>query len=188
MTKMEWYVIQVQSGKELEAARTIERVCSETESILTAVPLVEECFSPRYATRIKIRGDWRDISRPLLPGYVIAVTERPQELASVLHSIPRLTRLLTVGDDFVPLRSEEKVWIEEATKKGDRVVPMSIAVGKGDAFSVTEGPLKGREGLVTKVNRRKCQAIVELHVGQITIRTKVGLAILPAKEMNEVDA
>ena len=179
MTKTEWYVIQVLSGKELEAAHTIERVCSEAESDLAATPLVEECFSPRYATRIKVRGEWRDISRPLLPGYVIAVTACPQELASVLHSIPRLTRLLTVGDDFVPLRTEEKAWIEEATKKGDRVVPISVAVGKGDAFTVTEGPLKDREGIVTHVNRHKCLAVVELHVGQITIRTKVGLAIVP---------
>lgn len=179
MAKASWYVIQVQAGKESEAAHTIARVCSEVQENQNDSPLIEECFSPRYATRIKVRGDWKDISRPLLPGYVIAVTERPQELASALHVIPRLTRLLSIGDDFVPLRTEEKAWIEEATKKGDRVVPISVAVGKGDAFTVTEGPLKDREGIVTHVNRHKCLAVVELHVGQMTIRTKVGLAIVP---------
>lgn len=182
MAKPGWYVIQVQAGNEPEIARTIERVCAEKSEETVLDPLIEECFSPRYTTRTKFHGEWQDVSRPLLPGYVIAVTSAPKELAAVLRSIPRMTRILSIGDDFVPLHDEEKVWIEESTRRGDRVVPMSLAVAEGDSFVVKEGPLKGKEGLVTRVNRHKCIAVVELHVGQMTIRTKVGLAIVPEQQ------
>ena len=180
MPKSGWFVIQVQSGHGQRMCEVIRRTCEEFDAMsVMEESLIEEVFSPRYATRTKVHGEWKDVERPLLPGYVVAITTRPDDLGAVLRTIPELTKMLALGESFVPLRSEEKAWIEEATRKGDRVVPMSLAVGKGDAFTVTEGPLKGREGLVTRVNRHKCQAVVELHVGQMTIRTKVGLAIVP---------
>lgn len=179
MAKPGWYVIQVQAGNEPEIARTIERVCAEKSEELAPDSLVVECFSPRYVTRTKYHGEWQDVSRPLLPGYVIAVTPTPKELAAVLRSIPRMTRILSIGDDFVPLHDEEKVWIEESTRQGDRVVPLSLAVVEGDSFVVKEGPLKGREGLISKVNRHKCLATIEFRIAGKTVRTIVGLAIMP---------
>ena len=180
MPKSGWYVIQVQSGREQVMCDVIRRTCEEFDAMsIVEDPLVEEVFSPRYATRMKVHGEWKDVERQLLPGYVVATTSRPDDLGAVLCTIPELTRMLALGEAFVPLREEERMWIEESTKQGDRVVPMSLAVGKGDNFTVKEGPLKGREGLVTRVNRHKCFAIMELHVGQMTIRTKVGLAIVP---------
>lgn len=180
MPKPGWYVIQVWSGYELATCDIIKRTCEEIDRLnLADEPLVEEVFYPRYTARTKFHGEWKEVERALLPGYVIASTSRPEDLSMVLRSIPKLTKMLALGETFVPLRKEERLWIEESTKQGNRVVPMSLAVGKGDSFTVTEGPLKGKEGLVIRVNRHKCIAIVELHVGQMTIRTKVGMAIEP---------
>lgn len=186
MPKPGWYVIQVRSGHEHAMCDVIKRTCEEFDKLsVMDEPLVKEVFSPRYATKTKFHGEWQEVERPLLPGYVIASTSRPDDLGVVLRTIPELTKMLALGETFVPLREEERLWIEESTKQGDRVVPMSLAVGKGDSFTVTEGPLKGREGLLTRVNRHKCMAIVELHVGQMTIRTKVGLAIVPELQQSE---
>lgn len=184
MRQSGWYVIQVQTGREEAMCRLIERVCREAnlQSDEDGYQLIHECFSPQFSTRHKIHGEWTDIQKRLLPGYVIAVTEHAAELAQQLRKIPKLTRLLTMGETFVPLQEEDRRWLEEATQQGDRTVPMSMAYKVGDKIVVTEGPLVGREGQITRINRSKCLAFLELHVGGKKITTTAGLAIVPESE------
>ena len=174
-----WYVIQVQSGKEQAMCQLIERVCAEVDATSeSAKPLLNECFTPQFITRHKFGDEWRDVTKLLLPGYLVAVTERPEALTERLRSIPKFARMLSVGEQFVPLNEAERAWMYEFTSQGERVVPMSMAVKSGDSIVVTSGPLKGKEALITKVNRRKCLAFVELYVGGMKVTTTVGLGIV----------
>lgn len=178
--RQRWYVIQVQTGREQAMCKRIERVCSEADIVRAdGEHLVEEVFTPRYKTRIKFRGEWQDAIKLLLPGYLIAVTAHPEELHELLRNMSDFTRLLTMGESFVPLRDEECQWIDEWTTKGDRVVEMSLAVASGNSWAIYEGPLKGHEGMIVKVNRHKCLAVIEMHVGQMRVHAPVGLAIVP---------
>ena len=179
MSDAGWYVVQVQSGKEQAMCRLIERVCAEADAMdKSQKPLLKECFTPQFITRHKFGDEWRDVTKYLLPGYLVAVTERPDALAECIRSIPEFARVLSVGEQFVPLNEAERAWIDEFTSEGSRVVPMSMAVKSGDAIVVTSGPLKGKEALIKKVNRRKCLAFVELYVGGMKITTTVGLGIV----------
>lgn len=179
MQRAGWYVIQVQSGKEQAMRQLIERVCAEADAVgIETKPLLNECFTPQFITRRKYGNEWRDVKKFLLPGYLVAVTERPEALAERLRAIPEFARMLSVGESFVPLNEAERAWMDEFTSQGNRVVPMSMAVKDGDAIVVTSGPLKGKEALITKVNRRKCLAFVELYVGGMKITTTVGLGIV----------
>lgn len=180
-----WYVIQVQTGHEQQMCQLIQRVCEEANKNANRIQddlLLEEIFAPSFQTRHKFHGEWKDITKLLLPGYVIAVTSHPHELHALLRTVPDFTRVLTIGETFVPLHDEERQWMDEWTHKGDRVVQMSIAVMEGDRYVVTEGPLKGREGMITRVNRHKCLATIELHVGNVRVHTTVGLGIVPQEE------
>ncbi len=147
--------------------------------------LLEECFTPQFTTRRKYRGEWRDMQKLLLPGYVIAVTSRPEELALRMRKVPQFTLLLSMGETFVPLRKDECLWMEEFTEDGDRTVALSIAVKYGDSITVTDGPLKGREGIIKKINRHKCLAYLEVSIGGKRVTTTVGLAVLPKEECSE---
>ena len=180
MRKAGWYVIQVQTGKEQAMCQLIERLCAEADlqSDADGARLLEECFSPRFKTRHKFKGEWQDVEKLLLPGYVIAATIRPDALSLELRKVRELTKLLAVGETFVPLHEDERTWIETFTREGDRTVPMSIADKEGDTLVVTEGPLKGREALITRVNRKKCLAFLELHVAGKKVTTQVGLGIV----------
>lgn len=180
MRKADWYVIQVQTGKEQAMCQLIERICAEADlqSDADGACLLEECFTPKFKTRHKFKGAWQDIEKLLLPGYVIAVTAHPEGVSLELRKVRDLTKLLAVGETFVPLHEEERVWIETFTKQGDRSVPMSLAYKVGDTLVVTEGPLKGREAMITRVNRKKCLAFLELHVGGKKVTTQVGLGIV----------
>jgi transcriptional antiterminator NusG len=180
MQHARWYVIQVQSGREQQLADLILRVCQEHDS-----QLLQECFTPRYRTRRKRNGVYQDEEKLLLPGYLIAVTTAPDRLQRRLRRIPEFTRLLTMTETFVPLRDDERAWIEEWTTKGDRTIPISVAYKKGETLVVTEGPLKGNEGLITRINRRKCLATIELSIDGKRVTTTIGLAIVPTDQTEE---
>lgn len=151
-----WYVIQVLKGREDAMAELIGRVAP--------ADVLEECFSPKYATEMKVRGRWVPCERDLFPGYLVAITDEPRELEIVLAQVPEFCRVLAQGGEFVPLGRDEVEMIGAFTDRGNRVVPMSSAVKDGDRVVVTEGPLVGREGLIREVDRRKSVAVVELDV------------------------
>ena len=147
--------------------------------------LLEECFCPSFLTQTKRSGEWQYVERLLLPGYLIAVTAYPDELRDLLRAVPDFARVLAMGETFVPLRENERAWIEEFTKPGDRTIPMSQGYMRGDTLVATEGPLVGHEGLITRVNRHKSLAVLEFHIGGKRVTTRVGLGIVSEQEAEE---
>jgi transcriptional antiterminator NusG len=177
-----WYVIQVRTATEEAMCRKIERACQEHDDAAAEASRVSlrECFSPRYRTQRKWKGEWESVERPLLPGYVIVDTAHPAQLAQAVRSIRGLSRLLSDGETYEPLDDKERAWIERWTGKGERVIPMSFGRKLADGkVQVTEGPLEGCEAEIVSVNRKKSTADLEFHVGPMRIKTKVGLGILP---------
>ena len=191
MRKAGWYVVQVLTGHEGQACEAIARTCAQAEALQAAEhpelgvrePLLQECFSPTFTHRLKFHGEWRDVQRPLIPGYVIAVTADPDKLRQLLRATPGFTKLLVFGETYQPLRDEERGWIEAATRPQERVVPISVGYREGDSLVVTEGPLKGHEALVKRIIRKKSLAVLELHAGGKRITATVGLAVLPKRDV-----
>lgn len=179
MRAPDWYVIQVQAGREAKACEMIQQACQDVAVQADAGKVLEECFSPSYEFRRKIKGEWVVQKKLLLPGYVIAVTGDPWKLARVLNMIGEFTKLLAMGKTFVPLSADDRSWMERWLTEGDHSIPISIAYKEGDSIVVTDGPLVGHEAMITKVNRRKRIAYLEIHAGQMTIHTTVGLEVLP---------
>ena len=177
-----WYVIQVRSTTERAICRQVEQVCAEhdeaAEDDASRVGL-RECFSPRFKTQRKWKGQWQDVEHLLFSGYVIADARNPEQLAIAISRISGLCRLLSSEEAYVPLNEGERAWVERQTHKGDRVIPMSFAHKVGDDLEVMEGPLKGYTGRILKVDRQNSLAHLEFHLGQMTIKTKVGLAVVP---------
>jgi len=180
MARAKWYVVQVQAGREKAMCKAIERACADVE--YDGTTLLQECFTPTFVRRLKFKGEWQDVEERLLPGYVIAVTNDPVRVARRLYGVHEFSRLLKMNEAFVPLREEERDWIEESTQVGNRSVPISIGYRKGDTLVVTDGPLKGHEAMITRIVRKKCVAVIEIHAGNTRIVTEVGFALLPQKE------
>ncbi|WP_165251864.1 transcription termination/antitermination NusG family protein [Adlercreutzia sp. ZJ304] len=182
MPHFDWYAVQVMSGQERKMIQFIETACAEDdeESADLQEPLVlDECFAPRYRTQKKMYGEWRNVERALMPGYLIAAVNDPVQLAQRLRRVNDFCRVVKSGQTYVPLNAYERTWLEAHTSRGDRVVPMSFGRKVGDTLEVTQGPLKGYEGRITKVKRSDSLALLEFHVGSIRIKTTVGLGILP---------
>ncbi len=170
MQENPWYVVQVPTGAERRLCHLIERVSPPGS--------VEECFSPRYTTQIKKAGEWVDIEKPLLPGYLIVVSSRLNVVLDVLREIPEFARILKMGESFVPLVREERAWIEALTSRGSRCIDMGVGVMEGERVAILSGPLRGHEALITRVNRHKNIAFVEPEICGRKVVTKVGLGIV----------
>lgn len=103
-------MVNVPTGKESALCKVIERIAPEGA--------VRECFSPLYSTQIKRGGEWLDVEKTLLPGYVIVATEHIGRVKRLLREVPEYTRVLNMGESFVPLADGERAWIDAFTRKG----------------------------------------------------------------------
>lgn len=175
-----WYVIQVTTGRERALCEKVRRAADglAEERGLDADEVLEELFSPRYRTRTRRDGAWADDEQPLLPGYLIAVTGRPDLLAQALRRVPDFARVLGNDDAFIPLADGEAAWIDAFTGAGRRTVEMSEGFKEGGKVCVTSGPLVGYEGAITKVDRRKHVAYLQLDVMGRKKEVKVGFSLV----------
>ena len=167
-----WYVVQVLHGHEDVMAGLISSMMPAEQGVL------QEIFSPSYETERKARGRWYRCTRTLLPGYLIAVTEYPDELDRQLHELPEFARVLRRGEVCVPLSDAEVEVIGRDTVPGNRIVPMSAGVKDGETVVVTQGPLKGHEGLITRIDRRHSVAYVTFQMCGQSVNTRLGLAVM----------
>ena len=173
-----WYVVQVSPGQEDKTCALVE--LAARDRLKDGRPVLEECFTPRYQVERKYHGAWRMLQPNLFPGYVIAVTRHVVTLNECLRAVPSFTRILGSEAAFVPLDPTEKSFIDTFTTCKHRVIELSRAVvaQEGDRVVVTEGPLVGREGWITKINRRKSTARIETSMFGRTLNVEVGLAVL----------
>ena len=87
-------------------------------------------------------------------------------------------RMLGNDNSFTPLAPDEVAWLEAFTTAKTHVVEMSQGVIEGDTVMVTEGPLKGREALITKIDRHKRLAYLDMHMFGRTKSVRIGLEIV----------
>ena len=124
-------------------------------------------------------GQWRRVTETLFPGYIFIETSRPAEAAVALRRTPTFTRLLGGNDDkFIPLSADEVTWLEVFTTAKGHVVEMSEGIIEGDNVIVTDGPLKGHEALISKVDRHKRLAYLDMQMFGRTKTVRVGLEIV----------
>ena len=176
-----WYVVQVSPGQEDKTCALVE--LAARNRLKDGRPVLEECFTPRYQVERKYHGAWRMLQPNLFPGYVIAVTRHVVTLNERLRAVPSFTRILGSETSFVPLDSTETAFINAFTTEKHRVIRLSraVSVSEGDRVVVTEDPLVGREGWITKINRRKSTARIETNMFGRTLSVEVGLAVVSGK-------
>lgn len=167
---MALYVIQVVGGKEQHVCDLVNKLLSDG---------IKECFIPRREVMRRVEGSWISIRETLFPGYLFVETDNIQHVMERLARIPAFTRLLGVSDEkVIPLSQDEVAWLTALMKPLDKVVEMSVGVIEGDQVIVTDGPLKGHEALISKIDRHKRLAFLDMRMFGRTKTIKVGLEIV----------
>lgn len=86
--------------------------------------------------------------------------------------------LASAGDEFLPLSDEEIDWIRALAAPETHVVEMSEGFIEGDKVVVTSGPLRGREAQISKIDRHKRLAWLDMRMFGRNKSIKVGLEIV----------
>lgn len=167
------YVVQVVGGQEAKAVEMITSLARES---------VEDCFIPKREVMHRQEGQWHRKLEKLFPGYVFVKTADPEQLRKALRQIPAFTRMLTsAGDACLPLSADEVAWIISTTSADTHVMEMSEGVIEGDRVMVIQGPLKGYEARITRIDRHKRLAWVDTDMFGRHKTIRVGLEIVSKK-------
>ena len=165
------YVIQVLTGHEAAVILLIEKLLSGEQAFI-------ECFAPRFELKKRIQGEWQLVSELLTPGYIYLETNNIDRVSQELYHVPAFTRLLGNNGKFIPLNKDEMQWLHALTRPGTHTVEMSEGVIEGDQIIVNEGPLKGLEATIKKIDRHKRLAYLDMRFFDRPKLIKVGLEIV----------
>ena len=126
----------------------------------------EEVFMPVTERIRKIEGKWQRILVPMFFGYLFITSEQPTELYDRLHkslgkTIFKYVKLIRDNEYIIPLSKEDEKIVTELSDE-NHIIKASLGYIKGDKLIVTDGPLRGREGEVVKINRHKRIAVLAI--------------------------
>lgn len=121
---------------------------------------------------------------PMFPGYVFMEAETIEE--SVFRAVKRTTgfvRYLKSNTDIKPLSTEDLALIKHFLSFGEIVEQSKVVFDENNRIVVKEGPLKGLEGRIVKVDRRKGRAKVKLDMYDNAFLIDLGFELMePGKE------
>lgn len=140
------------TGKEREAARALEQI----EGV--------RAIFPRKLKPIWKKTDWEDEERPLFPGYVFVYAHRPLRYAELCKDANVLRPLAYDTEGKEPYLNENDRRFAELLLRTDGLVGALDAIEEGSYVRISEGALRAINGRVTKVDKRKRLARVDIDI------------------------
>ncbi|EGD50903.1 NusG antitermination factor [Thermoanaerobacter ethanolicus JW 200] len=149
-----WYVIFTRSGYENKVRDIIES-CFKQEEVKLLIP------KRKIIEREK--GQPVERIRLLFPGYVFVNAEMSDDLYYKMSDVLKRGIFLKEGKRPAFVKEEEMKIILSLTKNSD-LIDLSKGIMEGERVKIIEGPLKGYEGLIKKIDKRKKRAKVMLSI------------------------
>jgi len=153
---MAFFVIQVRTGKE-------QQYIKQASKVLQAP--AQQLFWPRRALRIRRQGEWKDSVAAIFPGYLFLQAESiAPPLYGALKRISGFLRYLKDNQHIEPLNAHDREILLHFLSYGEVVQRSRVFFDQDNRIRVISGPLKGMEGRVVKVDRRKGRARIRLEL------------------------
>lgn len=120
-------------------------------------------FFPKRKLFVKRRGKTREMIVPVFPGYVFIDTDEiSKELYWVLRRVKYFNRFLVNNKNITPLPEADIALIRHFISFGEYADKSIVTFDTDNRIIVLEGPLKGLEGRIVRIDRRKKRAKVML--------------------------
>jgi len=151
---MLFYAIQVKTRGEDEYVRRNANLSRESISLLV----------PKRTVMIRKKGITRKGTATVFPGYVFLRAHEPLSPNQrwLLRRTQDFYRFLPSNQECLPLTGRDLDLLTHFISFGEHADISSVAFDENDRVVVLEGPLKGLEGLIEKVDRRKQRAKIRL--------------------------
>ena len=157
---MQYFIIQVASGKEQTFIDNVRKFA----------PQLMEKHNFIYLTReltIRRQGQTLTQVQPMFPSYIImqTVNEVDSFTLAALKKVPEFYHFLNSNTDIVPLGAHDLQIIQHFLGLGPKIGSSLVRFDDNDRIVVIEGPLKGFEGSIIKVDKRKKRARICVDFG-----------------------
>ncbi|MFV9567142.1 antiterminator LoaP [Thermoanaerobacter mathranii] len=148
-----WYVIFTRGGFENKVKDIIQNCFKEEVKLLVPKRKIIERVKGQPVEKIKL----------LFPGYVFVNAEMSDELYYKMSEVLKRGVFLKEGKRPAFVKEEEMKIILSLIKNSD-LIDVSKGIMEGERVKIIEGPLKGYEGLIKKIDKRKKRAKVMLSI------------------------
>jgi len=152
---MLYYALQVRTHEEDAFVQRAQSSAEETEG---------RFLVPKRVLDIRRGGTVKKNQLfTVFPGYVFFETDCDgKELFWHFHKIEGFYRMLRDNQNPTPLSSHDKELLMHFISFGERADKSKVTFDENDHIVIVEGPLKGLEGNIVKVDKRKGRAKVLL--------------------------
>jgi transcription termination/antitermination protein NusG len=151
---MRYYAIQVFTGQEDDFTRLLHPRLPD-----------RQVYVPKRVLDIRRRGKVKRESSPVFPGYAFIESEdilKDLDAYWAARRTPGFVRFLGDNVSPTPLTDKDLNLLRHFISFGEYADTSKVTFDENDRIVVLEGPLKGLEGRIVKVNRRKGRAKVAL--------------------------
>jgi transcriptional antiterminator NusG len=167
---MRYYTIHVLTNSEDDFARRLQPVLGRDRIIL-----------PKKLMPIRRKGITGKELQPIFPGYLFLQSEDILGETDAYWTIRRtegFIRFLRVSSAPSPLSERDLGLIRHFISFGEYADTSKVTFDENDRIVVLEGPLKGLEGHIIKVDRRKGRAKVLLDIYESPFPIDLGFEVV----------
>ncbi len=174
---MNYFAIQIKTREE-------KKFISLATNLRAAEPLT--ILFPRRSLSIRRLGKTRQTEAPLFPGYLFLQGETiTPDIYWRLKKIPGFFRFLKSNHDIRPLEGPDRELLLHFLSFGELVKKSRVRFDENSRIQVIEGPLKGLEGRIVKVDKRKGRAKVKLDLYDESFLVDLGIDIITETTKHE---
>jgi transcriptional antiterminator NusG len=151
---MNYYVLQVITGTEGDFLSHSRELCVHADC---------EIYWLRRELTIKRQGKRKEVQAPVFPGYLILEAESVSpSLFRNLKGLPGFSRFLKSNTEITALFGKDLELILHFIHHGEVMQKSRVVFAPDQKIKIIEGPLKGLEGMIVKVDKRKKRIKVRL--------------------------
>jgi len=167
---MEYYVIQLLTGKEESFLKHAKKTILDEN--IRFLWLRRELF-------IKKAGIPKKTVSSIFPGYIFVESDSiSYDFYKTIRKFPGFCRFLRDNDDIRPLPNDDKRFVYQLSLNGEVAGISKIYFNKDDRIKVVSGPMKGLEGEIIKVDKRKKRAKIKLKLYENSFLIDFGFELI----------
>jgi transcriptional antiterminator NusG len=144
----QWFVVHTYSGYEERAKKNLEQRIKSMDS----GDVFEVVIPTEETTEVK-NGQRREVTKKILPGYVLVQMKMSDQSWNIVRNTPGVTGFVGSGNKPASLPEEEVDRIlKQMTTEAPRV---RVGFRQGQSIRVTDGPFIDFMGVVDDINEKR---------------------------------
>ena len=177
---MNYYAVQVRTGKEDNFIRLVKL---KMKNAGYSEDKCRDIIWPRRRLSERKGGVVSRNLKPLYPGYIFYCgDEIDSELHWIIRRTPGFYRFLKDNKNVQPLSRHDSEILRHFLSFGEIIEHSKVIFNQDNRIEVISGPMMGLEGIIQKVDRRKCRAKIKLELNDNSLLVDLAFDVIKSTE------